>query len=392
MPQWNLVVPRLLLLLCLLAACGPGLRAEGQVKVFILSGQSNMEGKAAASTLAAVIDDPATHERFKHLRGESGWAVRDDVWVTFLDREESPVSPRHGPLSVGFGSPKRITEESGRKAPAPGIGPELGIGWVLGEHYEEPVLLIKAAWGGRALKQTFRPPSAMPSDEELTQRLAEVRRNNPETTLDGLRATYGSDYRKVLEETQKVLADLKTYCPAYEESEGYELAGFIWFQGWNDGVGAGNPEYSEQLAHFIRDLRHDLKAPALPFVIGELGIDGPEAEGWIVEFRRQQAAVAALPEFRENVRFAETARYWPSTPDLSSEWAAFRAAAQANEKKGADDATRVDPGEFYRVNWEQKYKEPLAFTSDRRYHYLGSARCYYEMGQSMAHALLEIAD
>ena len=27
------------------------------------------------------------------------------------------------------------------------IGPELGFGWVVGDAFEEPVLLIKLAWG-----------------------------------------------------------------------------------------------------------------------------------------------------------------------------------------------------------------------------------------------------
>jgi alpha-galactosidase len=367
-------------------------RAKGPVKVFILAGQSNMEGKAAASTLEAAIDDPATRDRFKHLKPDGKWAVRDDVWVTFLDRAESPEGPLHGPLTVGFGSPKRVTNEQGRKVMTQGVGPELGIGWLLGDRFDEPVLLIKAAWGGRAVKQTFRPPSAMPTEDELKQRLAEVKEKNPAMTLDQLRASYGGDYRKIVSETQRVLADIEKYCPQYDEGSGYELAGFIWFQGWNDGVGAGNPAYTEQMSHFIRDIRKDLKAPELPFVIGELGTDGEKAGGWVATFRQQQAAIAALPEFQKNVRLAKTAPYWPTSPDLSQEWAAFRAAAQANEKKPEDDASRVNPREFYQTNWLQKYRKELAYTSDKRYHYLGSGQCYYQMGQSMGQAMLEMIE
>ena len=40
------------------------------------------------------------------------------------------------------------------------IGPELQIGHRLGNHFKEPVLLIKTAWGGKSLYKDFRPPSA----------------------------------------------------------------------------------------------------------------------------------------------------------------------------------------------------------------------------------------
>ncbi|MEM1070891.1 MAG: hypothetical protein AAGI63_18440, partial [Planctomycetota bacterium] len=55
-----------------------------------------------------------------------------------------------------------------------------------------------------------------------------------------------------------------------------------------------------------------------------------------------------------------------------------------------DDATRVEPGMFFNKNWLQKYKEKLAYTSDKRYHYLGSGACYYEMGESMGKAMIEL--
>lgn len=363
---------------------------KSPVKVFILAGQSNMEGKAAASTLEAVMRDEKTRSEFQHLKTDGAWTIRDDVFVTFLDRRQTPVSPLHGPLTVGFGSPKNVRDETGKRRRVPGLGPELGIGWVLGEHFEEPVLLVKAAWGGRAVKHTFRPPGAMPSDDEIKQRLVQIQRNNPDMTFEELKDSYGRDYRKIVSEAKKVLGNIAEYVPGYDELRGYELAGFIWFQGWNDGVGQGNAEYTDQMAHFIRDIRRDLGAAELPFVIGELGTDGPDAGGWIARFRKQQAAIAALPQFKDNVRLAKTAAFWPSTPDLSRQWTAFRAAAQANERKPKDDPTRVDPGEFYRRNWQAKYKEELAYTSDRRYHYLGSGACYYRMGTAMAEAMLEL--
>ena len=98
----------------------------------------------------------------------------------------------------------------------------------------------------------------------------------------------GVYYRLMLEHIHKVLADIRRVYPDYDEKAGYELAGFVWFQGWNDMVDGstypsrGQPgsydTYSENLAHFIRDVRKDLKAPKLPFVIGVMGAGGPIAK------------------------------------------------------------------------------------------------------------------
>lgn len=368
--------------------------AADKLKVFILAGQSNMQGKAAVGTLDAVINDPRTRDQFRHLKQGDKWAARDDVWVTFLDKGARPNSPTplYGPLSVGFGSDKTVRDDDNKRITVPGVGPELGIGHVLGDHYDEQVLLIKACWGGRAVKYSFRPPSAMPTDDEIKAEVKAIKERKPKAQVSfaSHKAGYGSDYRKILSETHKVLGNIKQYFPDSNESQGYEIAGFIWFQGWNDGVGKGNPDYVEQMACFIRDMRKDLKTPNLPFVIGELGTDGPDAKGWIATFRQQQRDIAALPEFRDKVRLAETAEFWPTHPDMQEKWNAFRAKAKKNQAKPTADPTRMEPGKFYQKNWVQKHKAELAYTSDKRYHYKGSGACYYQMGESMGKAMLEV--
>src|SRR5690349_21837763 len=67
----------------------------GPVKVFILAGQSNMEGQAVVDlkgddynqgkgTLVALLDDPVKSPLVRHLRAEDGtWTVRSDVWVRY---------------------------------------------------------------------------------------------------------------------------------------------------------------------------------------------------------------------------------------------------------------------------------------------------------------------
>ncbi len=43
----------------------------------------------------------------------------------------------------------------------------------------------------------------------------------------------------MIDHVKHVLADPKRVCPQYDPSQGYELAGFVWFQGWNDMVNSG---------------------------------------------------------------------------------------------------------------------------------------------------------
>ena len=71
----------------------------GTVKVFLLAGQSSMEGKAANALLESQAEDPKTKDLFQHLRKDGEWIVRDDVFIKFLDR--------NGGLTIGFGSPDK---------------------------------------------------------------------------------------------------------------------------------------------------------------------------------------------------------------------------------------------------------------------------------------------
>jgi hypothetical protein len=256
--------------------------AGSPIRVFILAGQSNMEGhgfvpadpkrNGGKGSLEHLTKDPATADKFKHLLGKDGkWAVRDDVWIHYLERK--------GKLTAGFG----VREDR--------IGPELGFGFVTGDAFEEPVLLIKLAWGGKSLAKDFRPPSAG----------GEV----------------GPFYKEVVERTKAVLKDLKKEFPEIS-GRGYELAGFGWHQGWNDRVTpAFVAEYEKNMAHFIRDVRKDLGVKDLPFVIAETGQGGPEEKHpRALELMKAQAAVAEYEEFKGNVAYVGTRGFW-RTEDAS---------------------------------------------------------------------------
>ena len=138
---------------------------DGPVKVYILAGQSNMEGKGQMKLAEHQSTSAEFKDDYKHLKPDGKWVVREDVWINFLDRR--------GPLTVGYGSPNCI-------------GPELEFGMKVGDFHQEQVLLIKAAWGGRSLGRDFLPPSAkQPTDEEL-KAVVEKENANPKKKKDVL--------------------------------------------------------------------------------------------------------------------------------------------------------------------------------------------------------------
>ena len=316
------------------------------VKVFILAGQSNMEGKAKLSLLEYQVDQPETRDFFKHLKKDGKWVERDDVWINYLDRR--------GKLTVGFGSPKCI-------------GPELEFGNTVGDHFKEQVLIIKTAWGGKSIGRDFRPPSSgLPSEEKLKEILQQTnernkKRNRPQITLDDVKDGYGKYYREMMKEINTTLKELKTRFPEYK-GQGHEIAGFVWFQGWNDMF---NPDflenYGKHMANFIRDVRKDLNAPDMPFVIGQMGQGGPDDTGGNKQkIKDAQASMEAIPEFKGNVKVIKTDVFW--------------------DRKAAELVN----------NWREHIDEWNKVGSDYGYHYLGSAITFSKIGRAFGQATLEL--
>jgi hypothetical protein len=277
---WRITALVSVAVLSLSAGSGPD--AKNPVRVFILAGQSNMQGAGAIhsdparnggkGSLEHLVRDPATAARFGHLVDAKGeWVVRDDVWISYFDRK--------GGLTVGYGAKEDR------------VGPELEFGHAVGDHFEEPVLLVKVAWGGKSLAVDFRPPS---SGGEV-----------------------GPFYNKLFEEVRAVLGDLETHFPAID-GKGYEIAGLGWHQGWNDRVNqAFNDAYEENLANFIRDVRKELGIKKLPIVVAETGMSGREEKHpRALSLMRAQAAVAKREEFQGNVAFVETKDFY-RPPEVS---------------------------------------------------------------------------
>lgn len=266
------IMARLFSPLLLVFACSAATAADLTVKVFVLAGQSNMQGhgRIAAEeernqgkgSLEWLAKRPDSEPRFQALIDDKGkWIAREDVQIHYLDRS--------GNLAPGFGAREGL------------IGPELGFGQVVGDAFDAPVLLIKIAWGGKSLGVDFRPPSS-----------------GGET---------GPYYLDVVRLTKESLQTAKDRFPQYEQHD-LELVGFGWHQGWNDRINQKlNDEYEENMANFIRDIRRDLGVEDLPFVIAETGMSGrSEAHPRALSLMKAQAAVAEKPEFRGNVAFVGT--------------------------------------------------------------------------------------
>lgn len=256
--------------------------AQGSVKVFLLAGQSNMQGHgrietgvggsvgAIGSLRHLVNTDPAN---YGHLGdGAGNWNDRDDVWV-WSRQSDDGTGTRTGNLSVNFG------------VDATKFGPELGFGHAVGDAFDEQVVLVKTSWGGKSLAVDFRPPSA------VADRGGSV----------------GVYYDRMLDYYQDALVDIAAQFPGQE----IDLTGFGWHQGWNDRVNqTHNNEYEANMADFIADVRGALNAPDLPFVIATTGMSGwSETHHRALSLMNAQLAIgdpAKHPEFEGNVAVVET--------------------------------------------------------------------------------------
>jgi len=117
----------------------------------------------------------------------------------------------------------------------------------------------------------------------------------------------------MVEEVNTTLKDLKAHFPDYD-GRGCEIAGLVWFQGFNDVINTTfRAEYGKNMVNFVRDVRKSFRAPKLPIVIGELGMDGEQVDPrWAHKhyaLREAQAAPSKMPEFKGTVAFGRTAPF-----------------------------------------------------------------------------------
>lgn len=215
-------------------------RAE-HYEVFLLAGQSNMDGRGNKQDLVGDL---------------AGYAKpQPDVLIAFAAgglRRPLTLSQGFVPLEPGYsGTP-------GRKAgglPTDTFGPELSFGRTLADSLKgKHVALIKYAEGGTNLRADWN------QDKK------------------------GSLYEKFINFTRqslKVLQDRGDTC---------EIRGMIWHQGESD-ANLTSAEYGRMLTDFINRVRADLAVKELPFVIGEVFDNGKRDS----VREAQQAVAKAVP-------------------------------------------------------------------------------------------------
>lgn len=387
----------------------PAHAGDKPLKIFILAGQSNMEGHANIKTFGYIGEDPKTKPLLEMMTDDEGKPVTAErVWVSNYTGFFDDNGVTTGKLTAGFGA-RRNPKELGEN-----IGPEYIFGLTMQEHYDGPILIIKTAWGGKSLHTDFRPPSAGPY--ELTDFQREhypkqeghgIPKDFEQWKKDKVAVT-GVYYRMMADHVKEVLADPGKVVPDYDKEAGYELAGFVWFQGWNDMVASheyphGKPDrfgdYSKWLGMFIQDVRKDFNAPDMPFVIGVMGVDGLNVENEsMLSFRK---AMAAPAEKMKNVVAVETAPCWSTElGEIDAKRGKVRQMGHFLRSKHKDhanaDGSMTDAEQ---KAYLEKFKKELITDEDEAlwqrgasnagYHYLGSAKTMALIGQAFANALLD---
>ncbi len=376
--------------------------AEEPLKIFILAGQSNMVGHARAHTIATLYasDNPRDRElldlviqedagiseatleeqlargrqldeltggisndkvkalsegpekkdleaKVKKLKDEheaykkrvaSSCVVSDRVYISSI----ADGNKKSGKLGIGYGG-------SNEK-----IGPEFGFGLSIAENIDGPILLIKTSWGGKSLNYNFRPPTAgnyeLNEKEKSSEKVEEIKKNA------------GLNYRMMNEAIQKVLGDLKSYHPDYDAKAGYEIAGFVWFQGYNDQF---SPEfrdnYTDNMITFIKDIRQEYNVPQMPFVIGVLGTGMTKEKVAENQVSLAQRKAAKTMGAKNGVASVE------SYTDYS-----------------------LYSNNVFQKGWPEHYHEWDTVGSDRPYHYLGSGAFFVRLGNSFANSMADL--
>ena len=372
---------------------------DEKLKIFILAGQSNMVGHADAHTIATLFNSGSERDkRLTKLVFEEGSGLSKKVLEEQLSRAKK-IDVLTGGISndkiknLPEGDEKKALEEkvkkhkvghddylarvtsscivsdrvyinsiadgnvkSGKLGVGYGggknkIGPEYGFGLSIAEKIKGPILLIKTSWGGKSINYDFRPPSV--GEYQLNEK------QKADAKADQIRKNASLNYRMMNEAIAKVLANLKENHPDYNPNIGHEIAGFVWFQGFNDQFSLEfRDNYKKNMIAFIKDIRKEYKTPKMPFVIGVLGTGRTAEKVGENKVSMGQREAARAPEFKGNVLAVE------SYKDYS-----------------------LFSYEVYERGWAKHFHEWVTVGSDRPYHYLGSGGFFVRLGDSFSIAM-----
>lgn len=316
------------------------------VQVFIMLGQSNMLGFGRVGP----ADKPGTLEymtqskdKYPHLVDDAGqWTERKDVrFVHVMDKRGVPFENM-----TDFADMKNqwLTVKGN-------FGPELGFGHIMGHVHEEPVLVLKACIGNRSLGWDLLPPGS--KQYEFEGKTYAGYKDNPGSWVEGepkkkVGWYAGRQYDADTAHAKAVLKNLKKYYPDYK-GQGYEVAGFVFWQGHKDQNPAHASRYEQNLVHFIKTLRKDFESPDAKFVLATIGFEGDKIKGHGLTVVHAQLAVSGetgkYPEFAGNVKTIDARPFW---------------------------------------------RDKAASPSGQGYHYNHNAETYMEVGNSLGRAMSEL--
>ena len=351
------------------------------VKVYIMSGQSNMVGfgQVTGTGPGTLQTMTGAENKFPNLVASGGgWTSRKDV------KYQGVISD----IAKGDLKP----DVAGDK-----YGPELGFGYVMGWHHDEPVLLIKASQGNRGLMWDLLPPGSprtvdgattYPSYGEAPETWAttgggptpfvwyagkqyddfflkendmgaaawasavaypsgcQVRSNgityiskSAHTSTPDSQPGTGANWSLFWNvysvfNTADILDNFATEYPAWA-AQGFEIAGFVWWQGYDDQGEPRATRYEPNMVQFIKQVRsyyenrynNDGSAltsvkPDAPFVLATLATNGgwnntspgsakvAQAQLNVDGNARKSDGEPNYPEFVGNVKTIEARGFW----------------------------------------------------------------------------------
>lgn len=280
------------------AAQGKSADMSKPVQVYILMGQSNMLNfgkiKGGDGSLETAVKEKQLYPYL--IDNEGNWTVRGDVRNVRV-------------MGSGTGGMREFNNEwmtiSGN------VGVEIGIGHAVGNATDAPVMILKSAIGNRALGWDLLPPGS--EGFEFTDSKGKTwvhpgYKGSPERWEKGTEPKKigwyaGMQYDGDVARAKIVLSELDKYYPG---ANGYEVAGFFWWQGDRDSRSeALSSRYETNLVHLVKQLRKEFDAPNANFVCASLGQSekgATDGGGKILEaVLAVDGTSGKYPEFKGNV-------------------------------------------------------------------------------------------
>ena len=162
------------------------------------------------------------------------------------------------------------------------------------------------------------------------------------------------------------------------------------------------------MIHFISDVRKELDAPSMPFIVGILGVYGTDPDSRkfdkglpVTAFRKAQFAAVeqydqkAPARYRGNVIAVDSGPYYELELSdiywkrrLTSGWKRQVKQGEMTPDKFTEECARYGFGDGELTAEEQRAWDRCA--SNAEYHYLGSGKTFVRFGKALGEAMLEM--